>query len=629
MAGTRSKRKPPVNRSAAAGIRSPPPTKAILRERWSARQRRSASPRREARAPHGPGARAPRRESVRSACWRAPPRAPRRGRAPRPRPSRAASPGRRAATGCSARGCRSRWTGHAPAAATITLSVIRHRASKPDQRIGSMFFNPGGPGVLRRRGGAQERRAARPDRPGPLRRRQLGPARHRRQHAGALLRQPGGAGALLGRPAVVPTTVAAQTNYQRKAVEYGRRCAQASGDLLKYISAADTVRDMDHLRRLVGDRRLTYYGWSYGTFLGQTYANMFPHRVRAMVIDGVVDARPLHTQRPESPPGDSFVSSTDPTWSGTSRRSASVPVPPAARSPGTARSAPASTRCWRGCRRAARFPAAVGQPAGKPHLQRPLIHRVLSRDPQPGHLAGIGRGARGGGERGRIGPVDLSPAVSPARSRSDPPPTARSARTAAPDGRLSGLAPGDGRLRGEISRSARQRLVALGPGAAWPVTSAHRYTGPWNATTPNPVLVVGTRLDRARPIWAPAPSPPAGNAVLLTHDGYGHISPRPERLRRRSDGGIPHRPDHAAPRDRLPVGPPALRPGLRRAAPLAAVRRSLLPSQRRPVLGPLRRNAGTQTRRRPLCLALDARHRARAHRLRIRRARARRDEAVC
>ena len=91
----------------------------------------------------------------------------------------------------------------------------------------------------------------------------------------------------------MPTTVAAQTNYQRKAVEYGRRCAQASGDLLKYISAADTVRDMDHLRRLVGDRRLTYYGWSYGTILGQTYANMFPRRVRAMIIDGVLDPRPF------------------------------------------------------------------------------------------------------------------------------------------------------------------------------------------------------------------------------------------------------------------------------------------------------------------------------------------------
>src|SRR5262249_24552221 len=59
---------------------------------------------------------------------------------------------------------------------------------------------------------------------------------------------------------------------------------------LATISTLGTVRDLDHLRRLTGERQLTYYGASYGTFLGQTYANVFPHRVRAMVLDGVVDA---------------------------------------------------------------------------------------------------------------------------------------------------------------------------------------------------------------------------------------------------------------------------------------------------------------------------------------------------
>jgi pimeloyl-ACP methyl ester carboxylesterase len=53
---------------------------------------------------------------------------------------------------------------------------------------------------------------------------------------------------------------------------------------------ADTARDLDYLRSLLHQRQLTYVGWSYGTFLGQTYANMFPRRVRAMVLDGVVDA---------------------------------------------------------------------------------------------------------------------------------------------------------------------------------------------------------------------------------------------------------------------------------------------------------------------------------------------------
>jgi pimeloyl-ACP methyl ester carboxylesterase len=49
------------------------------------------------------------------------------------------------------------------------------------------------------------------------------------------------------------------------------------------------VRDLDYLRRLVGDRKLTVFGESFGTLIGQTYANMFPRRVRAMAIDGLID----------------------------------------------------------------------------------------------------------------------------------------------------------------------------------------------------------------------------------------------------------------------------------------------------------------------------------------------------
>ena len=78
--------------------------------------------------------------------------------------------------------------------------------------------------------------------------------------------------------------------YQRKTVELARRCGEVSGDLLYHISTADTARDLDALRRLVGDGKLTYVGLSYGTMIGQTYANLFPDRVRAMVLDGIVDA---------------------------------------------------------------------------------------------------------------------------------------------------------------------------------------------------------------------------------------------------------------------------------------------------------------------------------------------------
>ena len=55
------------------------------------------------------------------------------------------------------------------------------------------------------------------------------------------------------------------------------------------MSTAEVARDMDVLRRAVGDQKLSYFGFSYGTALGQYYANMFPDRVRAVVVDGVLN----------------------------------------------------------------------------------------------------------------------------------------------------------------------------------------------------------------------------------------------------------------------------------------------------------------------------------------------------
>src|SRR5439155_7443201 len=75
----------------------------------------------------------------------------------------------------------------------------------------------------------------------------------------------------------------------RRATELARRCGRVSGQLLDNISTEDTARDLNRLRQLVGDRRLTYFGLSYGALLGQTYANLFPGRVRAMLLNAVVN----------------------------------------------------------------------------------------------------------------------------------------------------------------------------------------------------------------------------------------------------------------------------------------------------------------------------------------------------
>jgi pimeloyl-ACP methyl ester carboxylesterase len=178
-----------------------------------------------------------------------------------------------------------------PNGRTIHLAVIRHLASKPKQRIGSMLINPGGPGDtgvglvqglgddIDKWGGGRFNVVSWDPR-----------GTNASTHVRCFRSRRGEARFWKG--ASIPITTAASERYRRKTVALARRCGKVSGWLLPHISTADTARDLDHLRRLVGDRKLTYVGLSYGTYLGQTYANMFPDRVRAMLIDGVVDPVP-------------------------------------------------------------------------------------------------------------------------------------------------------------------------------------------------------------------------------------------------------------------------------------------------------------------------------------------------
>jgi pimeloyl-ACP methyl ester carboxylesterase len=66
-------------------------------------------------------------------------------------------------------------------------------------------------------------------------------------------------------------------------------CAEQYGDALGTFNTVDTARDMDRIREALGDEQLSYLGYSYGTTLGSTYAELFPDKVRAMVLDAAVD----------------------------------------------------------------------------------------------------------------------------------------------------------------------------------------------------------------------------------------------------------------------------------------------------------------------------------------------------
>jgi len=86
-----------------------------------------------------------------------------------------------------------------------------------------------------------------------------------------------------------PTTPSAFNAMLSADRNFAAGCESRSGAELPYVSTADAAMDMDVLRRDLGDPQLTYMGFSYGTLLGATYADLFPKNVRAMVLDGALD----------------------------------------------------------------------------------------------------------------------------------------------------------------------------------------------------------------------------------------------------------------------------------------------------------------------------------------------------
>jgi pimeloyl-ACP methyl ester carboxylesterase len=91
------------------------------------------------------------------------------------------------------------------------------------------------------------------------------------------------------RPEYVPASPAAEQVLENRAKDYAADCEKRFGWLLPYMTSENMARDLDSIRIALGAAKINYYGVSYGTYLGQVYATMFPGRVRRMVLDSVVD----------------------------------------------------------------------------------------------------------------------------------------------------------------------------------------------------------------------------------------------------------------------------------------------------------------------------------------------------
>jgi pimeloyl-ACP methyl ester carboxylesterase len=174
-----------------------------------------------------------------------------------------------------------------PSKGTMQLFVARDPADDPDQRIGSLLVNPGGPGF----GGS-----------------------YLAINASAIYSEdllarfdivgwdPRGTG--LSEPAIdcvddydryyagtdiTPDDDAERTQLVDLAKEYQDACASKNADVLQYIGTNNSARDMDRLRQALGEETISYFGFSYGSELGAVWATMFPDTVRAAVLDGAAD----------------------------------------------------------------------------------------------------------------------------------------------------------------------------------------------------------------------------------------------------------------------------------------------------------------------------------------------------
>lgn len=179
-----------------------------------------------------------------------------------------------------------------PYGATTSLALTRLPAANPAKKIGTLFTNPGGPGGS---GVDFVQAVAQVAYPASVRDRfdilGFDPRGVVRSDPATCFPTEAEEQASLGASLPYPVTSAEERRFFAESKTLAQKCAATSPDRFNHISTANVARDMDLLRRAVGDQKLTYAGYSYGTFLGATYAKLFPSKVRALVLDGTLDPR--------------------------------------------------------------------------------------------------------------------------------------------------------------------------------------------------------------------------------------------------------------------------------------------------------------------------------------------------
>jgi pimeloyl-ACP methyl ester carboxylesterase len=430
-----------------------------------------------------------------------------------------------------------------PRGATIRIAVLRHLATDPARRIGTLFFNAGGP---------MEQVANLVANFG-----EFIPAAIAARYD-IITFDPRGFGystavrcfptmaaeskflgglSFQGLP-VFPVGARQEAAAERTWARFDARCARRNGSLLDHDTTADVARDMNLLRQAVGSPVLNYVGASYGTGLAATYANLFPATTGRMVLDA--NLNPVAWTHPDG---------VLPTFlrQGSDQASAAVmrafldlcgktTTSACAFSAGT----PAATRAkWAALlRRLRRHPVTIATPpqtytyAIAVTVQSALLHTV-SQWPSAASLLQQLWVASAAGR-------PSTPASPATRAQASPPATAATAPPAVYTGFEQILAvlcsdspnPRDPAAYPAVARRAYTRSGAFGPQqtwflvacADWPAAAAQdRYSGPWNRPTASTMLLIGNTGDPVLPLHdSVAMSRDLARARLLTVDEYGH-----------------------------------------------------------------------------------------------------------
>ncbi len=182
-----------------------------------------------------------------------------------------------------------------PAKGNFSLYMVRHLAAKPSQRIGTLLVNPGGPGA----GGSDFGLYA----AGNFGKGLL-------DDFDILGWDPRGTGNstpaidcfsdydhFFASADITPDTPGEKQQNIDLAKELTNDCVTKNAAILDFVGTNNSARDMDSIRRALGEQKITYFGFSYGSELGATWATLFPDTVRAATLDGAVDPNADLVQR--------------------------------------------------------------------------------------------------------------------------------------------------------------------------------------------------------------------------------------------------------------------------------------------------------------------------------------------